>query len=438
MKKCILIGALAALMLFAFTACEPSQINMSGSQYDYEIAKVDVASVDTSNNPMYEGKSRSGLGTVNLTYKSGKTTNYLTATIDVANVVNGTSMGTATLAIEDASSTAKPISYNVTVNGSVVLKTGIVVTNTITETDLTVKEDAYLTWNPQGTLDGLKAKISKVEYLYADETVKGEIKNFEVSFDSEKKNEITKFIVSAGEFTKEFPMDITVKEETISAKNWVVVIDDGKTELPEVGDTLTTAKLADINVDFGDSVQSVKDMIHVYSTDASNKVIEEVENYTIYGLPTTSTFSAKKADGGAEPKYNYTIQANSFVDVTFTNATGVVNVADKLKLDSIKISWKPTNDDSSYTAYAPKVGTTMPTAADFVVEAATLASGKDVKASVTVDTTTPVLFPAEIFEEQIGDYITFTLNVKYSNETVMKYPIVSATTVAAADGDGQD
>ena len=213
MKKCILIGALAALMLFAFTACEPSQINMSGSQYDYEIAKVDVASVDTSNNPMYEGQSWSGLGTVNVTYKSGKTTNDVTATIDVANVVNGTSMGTATLAIEDASSTAKPISYNVTVNGSVVLKTGIVVTNTITETDLTVKEDAYLTWNPQGTLDGLKAKISKVEYLYADETVKGEIKNFEVSFDSEKKNEITKFIVSAGEFTKEFPMDITVKEE---------------------------------------------------------------------------------------------------------------------------------------------------------------------------------------------------------------------------------
>ncbi len=434
MKKCILIGALAALMLFAFTACEPSQINMSGSQYDYEIAKVDVASVDTSNNPMYEGQDWEGLGTVNVTYKSGKTTNGITAYIKVPVVVNGTSSGLATVAIQEADPAAKPVYYTVSVTGNVVLKNGIEVADTFTEDYLTITEEEYTAWNPSTeTISG----ITSVKYTYADGTTSEALKttDYSVKFNSEKKDEVTAIVVTAGDFTKEFPLTVEKpEEEPVVAKNWVVVIDDGKNELPEVGDTLTTAELAAIDVDFGDSVQSVKDMIHVYSTDASNKVIEEVENYTIYGLPTTSTFSAKKADGGAEPKYDYTIQANSFVDVTFTNATGVVNVADKLKLDSIKISWKPTNEDSSYTAYAPKVGTTMPTAADFVVEAATLASGKDVKASVTVDATTPVLFPAEIFEEQIGDYITFTLNVKYSNETVMKYPIVSATTVAAADG----
>ena len=71
MKKCILIGALAALMLFAFTACEQQMPNLPASQWDLEVAKVTFAS---SSKGLYEGEAGTIVAKFNVEYKNGTST----------------------------------------------------------------------------------------------------------------------------------------------------------------------------------------------------------------------------------------------------------------------------------------------------------------------------------------------------------------------------
>ena len=404
MKKSISVILVAALMLIAFTACEQQPINMPGSASDYEVAKVTVASIDTSVKAMYEGDTNwSGVGTVNIVYKSGRTVDGVTATIVIPNVLAGTSVGYASVAASVSTDQETPSvtaidAYPVTVSGYAILRTGIEVVDTITDEDLTVSKDGYATWNPQGTLEGLAKKITSVKYTFADGTTSSSVSDYTFEYDSDEKAEITKVVLTAGSFTEEWPMDITPAEEKATA--WEIYY-DGK---------VYSANDNPIEVTWGDTKASLLSKISIMGTFGTEKREIPASDYAIYGLP--AVFNQKSGAGDqATAVKSYTLTVESKVDmtgITFTTTTATVTVDDP-------VDWSTFTSLAWVDGYAPKVGDSINVRDNLKAVTGMKKMSGDSISTVTVTVVTPKEYYETDYSEK--DTVTVTFNVTAEGET---------------------
>ena len=429
MKKSISAILVAALMLIAFTACEQQPINMPGSASDYEVAKVTVASIDTSVKAMYEGDTNwSGVGTVNIVYKSGRTVDGVTATIVIPDVLAGTSVGYASVAANVSTDGGDPSvtsidAYPVTVSGYAILKTGISVVDTITDSDLVVSEDDYAAWNPSTALTALKGKITSVKYTFADGTEGSALSDFTTDFDSTEKDEISKLIIKAGNYTKEYAMDITVPPTTEpKVTNWILFVGDEE-DIPAVGDDVDETTSANVTVEFGDSLSVATNQIHVLGvyentsegagdSEGEYILVEEISptRYSFYTTTTESgklpnTFNQKNAEGNTPiDSYDFTIDANAYVpDVTISSGlTGTISVDDPISEGKVSVVW------NSASEYKPTVNGAMPQKGDFTIKAETK-SGVDISNQVTF----AVVYPSAIRLADVGTKVSFSVKISY-------------------------
>ena len=169
MKKCILIGALAALMLFAFTACEP-QIAGIGS-YDGKT----VIGVELVDAKYYAGDNVAASGdvvNVNLLYSDGSKSqtvagllNVGTGTTAVAGTINA---GSNAVSINVAGSDN---AFYTTVEG-IAVENLVITTSTSTKTELKKTDITAQAMNPAGVTaeivyaDGTAVPATNVSYKY--------------------------------------------------------------------------------------------------------------------------------------------------------------------------------------------------------------------------------------------------------------------------------
>ena len=154
MRK-ILVGLIAAMMLFAFTACEQQMPKYPASEWDLEIAKVTFVSSATT---FREGDTALNAVpvTVNVEYKNGDTTNGVVASLSTTEaLVGGENIGTVDI---NGDSTADAL---VTFNA--IEKTGLTINTD--EATLSVKE-SEISIDPDNSKDSLEGIT--VTLTYAD------------------------------------------------------------------------------------------------------------------------------------------------------------------------------------------------------------------------------------------------------------------------------
>ena len=193
MKKSILIGALAVMMLFAFTACEP-QIAGVIPGGDSPVAKVTFVS---ANDPLREGTAPGMVNAVvDVIYKDGTSTNGVTARMNVTSQIEpGTNVAPAVLSgeegatsylvsfeaatvtelavdTEDVELSIEDTSIDVETDNSKTLLNGIVVTATYSDGFVEVVDDWTSEWNAATRANVTGATIS---YLSGSAEVEFEI-----------------------------------------------------------------------------------------------------------------------------------------------------------------------------------------------------------------------------------------------------------------------
>ena len=193
MKKSILIGALAVMMLFAFTACEP-QIAGVIPGGDSPVAKVTFVS---ANDPLREGTTPGMVNAVvDVIYKDGTSTTGVTAKMNVTSEIEpGTNVAPAVLSgeegatsylvsfeaatvtelavdTEDVELSIKDTSIDVATDNSKTMLNGIVVTATYSDGFVEVVDDWTSKWNAATRANVTGATIS---YLSGSAEVEFEI-----------------------------------------------------------------------------------------------------------------------------------------------------------------------------------------------------------------------------------------------------------------------
>ena len=413
MKKSISAILIAALMLFAFTACEQQMPNIP-LDGDNDIAKVTV--VDTP--VFYAGSTQNtGTATINIERVGGKTTTDVSAILEVTlgntgRILPGTNQ--ATVSFGSISTSGYEYEYPVTVDAL-----------SIESLQVTVDEDTLT-----DVSEVTDVTVESIYGVYSDGTRTASLQvGSQVSRAFSADGNSIIYTLPGGTYSND---DVTFSvaveravEPVVPATQWVVIAEQDSEDfaLPEIGDDISEAGYtSDITIDFGTSVSSVRNSIHVYALTADDVVVSEITDFTIYGLPTSSAFNQME-DGSPVTSYTYTVEANSYADlegITFTDNTGDITVEDGIDLASIEVTW------AADTEYVATVGT-MPEDSDFAVEVTTL-SGADLSNSVALD----VVYPHAIYSENVGDYIYFTVTVTYSENVVDAVQVRSKTTVVAA------
>ena len=301
MKKCILIGALAALMLFAFTACEQQMPNLPASQWDLEVAKVTFAS---SSKGLYEGEAGTIVAKFNVEYKNGTSTKDVIGNLTYAALSAG--VNTA-----EVQFTADGPKYVVEVTAQPV--TGLKVT--FNNGDLTIPYTSYQGWVTSEKVPETAAKPTAVVATYADghESTKALTANdVTAKYNSEDPAEVSAIVVSYGDVS--VSTDITVKRTADAASAFAglevtyTVVRTGETE-PVVKDASTLS---------GEALY-VNDVVYVTVTKA---MTDEDDNVVLAkGDTMGSTFQVTKditgyswnAESGDDYKgtYKFTLDSTS-------------------------------------------------------------------------------------------------------------------------------
>ena len=133
MKKCILIGALAALMLFAFTACEPQVVGL-GSYGDKTVIGVDLASGQSFYGGDEIDSTNGKVVSVVLQYDDGTASQPINGVLKLANsttnvIVAGENVANVTLSGADKTSTGFPV----VVKGIAIAELSVNTENAMTE-----------------------------------------------------------------------------------------------------------------------------------------------------------------------------------------------------------------------------------------------------------------------------------------------------------------
>ena len=410
MKKSILIGALAVMMLFAFTACEPNSMTIKQeSDTPSQAVMATLAEPD-----YYAGdKTLANTGKIvkaTVTKEDGSTVEVM-GTLVLSEVKAGENIADFTYGA-GAGTTVKTIVNGIGVK-AVQLDTSKVKTS-YTQEEF---EDLSVTADDASAL----AANAVVTYVWEDDTTSTTVtgvstaytlkalaagETFDGTYTVVAKPEGANIVVTEPEVA-EFEVTISNYEapEAPKATSWILFVGDAD-DIPDVGKSVTASSA--VKVEFGDARTVATNQIHVLGvtgTTGAYTLVEEIDPsaYKIYGLP-AATFNEKNQ---TEPvaSYSYEIQPVSYPGFA-VSLTGSVTVEDPLNEGTFTAVW---NKES---AYKPVVGTTLPQATDFIVTATTL-SGKDVKSSVNV----AVVNPTKIYAEDVTHLINFDVTLTYGSVT---------------------
>lgn len=145
MKKSILIGALAVMMLFAFTACEPSAINVPG-QGAYDVANIVIDSTTVYAGTEYASGSNTVPAQATIVYKDAPSTSNVALALTVeadSTPVAGTNFGTVSYGAQ----TSYAVSYEAIAITGITLDLSKVTTTVAYSADMKIENiPATYTW----------------------------------------------------------------------------------------------------------------------------------------------------------------------------------------------------------------------------------------------------------------------------------------------------
>ena len=392
-----LIGILAAMMLFAFTACEPQQIDLPYTGSDAkEVTKVLLS--DSSSVKFYAGQG-AAVNTYNTyidIYRLDDTvTEDVVAEVSIADAKPGENLATVKWGKDNTGS--------IIVNAMPITKL---------EAVIEVAEDGAVVGTDGSITSGVTVK--SITGYYED----GKTQSFSASLTGTVKTAVVDGVFTATlpattDYTDTdvvYTQNIAVKpDEADKATQWIVYTGDDEIKVGDTIKNFESYSVAPIAVDFGDSVSSVESKIQVLAVTDEGKVVSFVTTgYKIYGLP-SGTFS-EVDDSSKEPETTdlYTVAMTSYdPEITFSKNTGTITIADPLNLSTLKVEW---NGESKFV---PSTTDPTPDASDFKVTASKK-SGADISAEVSVE----VLFPTAVYEGQTG-YVNYIVGFTYNQAAVV-------------------
>ena len=429
MRKSILIGVLAALMLFAFTACEPQTITWPT---DKDIAYVSVEQTAT----YIVGETASGDGfNIVVNYTEGdptiipgtanvKVTGGVAAVdgltfknandvvvpavpckVEYKTITSATITGVSNVTIEDGAKLEdEDLASKINLDGAENLTLTLAFDGgerVYTADDIVAKKDVTAT---NGKINVVLSLVKDGKVLPTDVAVqKGEtytvtLDNYYLGTDwAYEKN-----------LAKGFETGVTVsvvEEKEIkpdSVKLWI----DGE-----------PASNGNVTVDFDSTSADLKDDMQLvyyvgdepYYTDDAKENLKTVPatDWFLRNLPVTFNEFTSEAQTAIKTSYSYTIEVPKGLeeDVSLNITTGTVSVNDPLDASSVTVDWR----DGFKPVVDTKIGNR-----DIVVTAATLASGLDAKTS---DFTISVV-PVQLWEEQVGEEVTVYFSISYKGEAI--------------------
>ena len=396
MKK-VFIGVIAALMLFAFTACEPQQIDLPYTGSDAkEVTKVLLS--DPSSVTFYAGQGAdvNKYNTYIDIYRLDDTvTRDVVAEVSIAAAKPGENLATVTWGEDNTGS--------IIVNAMPITKLEVVIE--VDEDGAVVGENGVIT-------SGVTVK--SITGYYED----GKTQSFSATLAGTVKTAVVDGVFTATlpattDYTDTdvvYTQNVAVKpDEADEATQWIVYTGDDEIK---VGDTIKnfgSYTVAPISVDFGDSVSSAESKIQVLAVTDEGKVVSFVTTgYKIYGLPSGTFSEVDSSSKKPAESDSYTVAMTSYdPKITFTKNTGSITIADPLNLSTLKVEWA---DESKFV---PSTSDPTPDASDFKVTASKK-SGADLSDTVKVE----VLFPTAVYEGQTG-YVNYVLGFKNGEAAVV-------------------
>ena len=361
MKKCILIGVLAALMLFAFTACENQVPNLpvQGGK--------DVANITVTSTTVYAGQDYTGEtvpAVVSIVYKDGTTTDNVAVQLTVTGNVAKVGSNFGTVAYEGLKDSAgKAVDWTVEYQAIAV-----------TDANVTVDEDALeVEYDDLSSPSTIKGNVSLV---YADGYVTPAVEET-LSWNAEDVEDIT-----AVEYT--VPATLTGAEAIVKSFDLTIT---GKTETP-----VTLSSIAIAYTVNGDAKDTVAANTYFFGDTVTWKVVGTYSDGSKKDL-SSSEYYVK--DQKTLPSATLTLTDKALDSVT------IMAVEDISKTATISIP-AGKNYITAITAITPKTqggptaGATNVTIASYDVKIATAFDDKGV---TTFDTSNAVILdptaPAE-------------------------------------------
>ena len=428
MRKSILIGVLAALMLFAFTACEPQTItwpterNISfvtveqtatyivgekaedtGFNIVINYTEGEPTVIPGAGNIKFEGEMASVDG---ITFKNGE--NEVPAVpckIEYKTVTSATISGVSNVTIEEGATLEdENLASKINLDGAENLTLTLAFDGgerVYTADDIVAKDVVTAT---NGKINVVLSLVKDGKVLQTDMAVqKGEtytvtLDNYYLGTDwAYEKN-----------LAKGFETGVTVsvvEEKEIkpdSVKLWI----DGE-----------PVSNGNVTVDFNSTSADLKgDMQLVYYVGDEPYYIDDAKenlktvpaaDWFLRNLPETFNEFTSDAQTAIKTSYSYTIEVPKGLeeDASLNITTGTVSVNDPLDDSSVTVDWR----DGFKPVVDTKIGNR-----DIVVTAATLASGLDAKTS---DFTISVV-PVQLWEEQVGSEVTVYFSISYKGEAI--------------------
>ena len=403
MKK-VFIGVLAALMLFAFTACEPSTMKVVQETGNPLIAKATAVTSET----YYEGDKL-------------ETTDYFTVALEYTNggsaeVVAAVKTGITLKGGDNLVQVTLPQSQGdcFVVVSAVALNKELTVTLPA-DYKTTYTEEEYEVWNPTGTAP---VAPEKVELYYADGTlakaftkVDSDVADgqYTIAWDSATKADIKNIVITAknGESNLTYKIPLTIAKPATAIDGIAVYY---SVNGAKATDTLGTVK-------YGDKVE-----LSVWTV-ADNKQVERVTDFEVLSNGTwkntvkvndTDTYSVDIIYVAGDGKvYEASAEVGTGADYVASIKEVVVSETSKPNM----IPDTPFEDASDFVVmgYMAKDSTKAVDVTDDVT----------IKLATTENTQ---MIPADA---KVGDKVTIYLSVTLGNDTKV-YP-VDVTVVAKGE-----
>ena len=327
MRK-ILVGLIAAMMLFAFTACDPGTMTVVQETGNPLVSKATLKTTET----YYEGDiiAQDTPVSVDLVYVNGNTASVVVPVAEAKTLTGGDNALKVTLPQEQGECfvVVSAVALNDTL--TVVLPEGYKTTYTA---------DEYTAWTPDSTDP---ADVESVGLYYADGTLKTEFTKgasasateYTIAWNSATKSEIDSIVVTAGassEYKYEIPLTITKPATTVA--KWQIQVNG------EAGNA--------VDVEWGDSRTAATSQITVVELDSADNVIGTVASnrYEIIGLPANfNEYSDAPTNETPVLSYTVTLVATNATDVKYVDTASQANeititVEDPIDWTTLKFEW---------------------------------------------------------------------------------------------------
>ena len=332
MTRKVFIGVLAALMLFAFTACEPGTMQVVQETGNPLIASATLVSAEK----YYEGDiiAKDAPVTVDLEYTNGRTASVIAPVVEAVTLDGGDNVIQVTLPQDQGT--------------CYVVVSAIALSDMLTVTlpadyKTTYTAEEYTAWTPDTTAP---ADVEKVELYFADGTLaqtftKGEAasaKEYTIAWDSETKAEIKNIVITAGAEGSqiEYKIPLTITKPSAEVASWEIRVND------KAGTAVT--------VTWGDSKADATSQISVVALDEEGEEIGTVETskYKFIGLPANfKEYSDAPTDETPVLEYTVTLVATNATDVAYVPSSNeiTITVEDPIDWSSLEYDWAESASD---------------------------------------------------------------------------------------------